>query len=414
MAVVESLLVLGITSFRSTDGGKTWTDFGFDTTDRNTLLNSATLSIFPAAAVDQNTFLKVGLRDGLICSIDGGQSWHSFTKGIVGTRIPNLIAFKNALYSNTGLNITKSTDSGNSWETLPMNSAEPESKPLDTSISTDLLLSAKLAISGDVLYGIAPDLGLQKEPRLFRLAASADALVPIQAPTIFSEDISIMDLIGLGDVTRQSKKFSGAFAVRGETFYTEFGRRLFRWKRGESEWFNTGLIDTDESLNNKGDGLKALKLAVSDETVYAGKRDGHLFQSLDRGDTWKDVTPNLPLRLEGFNDITFAGSTVYVATDAGVLTSEAGERWHIITDTVGTRTIINQITVDNRVVYGASDEAAYRLNHRNEWEKITPEVPDSVTTLVVNNDRLYITTEHRGMFHISVEMWNIPRCSVVI
>ena len=113
------------------------------------------------------------------------------------------------------------------------------------------------------------------------------------------------------------------------------------------------------------------------------------------------LNANLPLRFEGFNDITFADSTVYVATDAGVLTSEAGERWHIITDTEGTRTIINQIAVDNRVVYGASDEGIHQLNHRGEWEKITPEVPDSVTDLVVNNDRLYITTEHRGMFHIS-------------
>ena len=81
MAAGETLLALGTTTFRSTDRGKTWTDFGFDTSDRNALLNSVTLSVFPAAAVDQNTFLKVGIRDGLIRSTDGGKSWHSFTKG---------------------------------------------------------------------------------------------------------------------------------------------------------------------------------------------------------------------------------------------------------------------------------------------------------------------------------------------
>ena len=402
MAAGETLLVLGITTFRSTDEGKTWTDFGFDTSDRNALLNSVTLSIFPAAAVDQNTFLKVGLRDGLVRSTDGGKSWYSFTKGIVGTRIPNLIAFKNALYSNTGLGITKSVNNGNSWKALPMDSTASESKPLDTSISKDLLLSAKLAISGGVLYGIAPDSGSRKELRLFRLSASGDALVPIQAPTIFGGDLSIMDLIGLGDVTQQSKKFSGAFVVSGERFYTEFGRQLFRWKRGESEWFNTGLIDTDQFSKDNDDGPKHLKLAVSAETVYAGKRDGSLFQSIDGGNTWKDLTANLPLCFARFNDITFAGSTVYVATDVGVLTSEDGERWHTITDTAGTCTIINQITMDNTAVYGAGDEGIYRLNNRDKWEKITPEVPDSVTALVINDDKLYITTKHRGMFHVSI------------
>ena len=403
MAAGETLLVLGITTFRSTDGGKTWTDFGFDTSDKNALLNSVTLSIFPAAAVDQNTFLKVGIRDGLVRSTDGGKSWHSFTKGIVGTRISNLIAFKNALYLNTDLGIAKSADSGNSWKPLPMASAASESKPLDITLSTDPLLSAKLAISGGVLYGSALVSGTQNELRLFRLSASGDMLVPIQGPTAFGRDLSIMDLIGLGYGTRQSEKFSGTFAVSGETFYTEYGRRLFRWKRGESEWFSTGLIDTDEFSNNNGDGPKGLKLAVFEETVYAGKRDGHLFQSLDSGNTWRDLTSSLPLDFKRFKVITFVGSRVYVATDAGVLTSENGEHWCAITDTTGTRPIINQIAADNRIVYGVSDEAVYRLNNRNEWEQIMPEVPDSVKSLVINSDRLYIATKHRGMFHVSVK-----------
>ena len=83
---------------------------------------------------------------------------------------------------------------------------------------------------GGVLYGIAPVSSAQKELRLFRLSASGDILVPIQGPPAFGRNLSIMDLMGLGDGPRQSEKFSGAFAVSGDTFYTEFGRRLFRWK----------------------------------------------------------------------------------------------------------------------------------------------------------------------------------------
>lgn len=54
-------------------------------------------------------------------------------------------------------------------------------------------------------------------------------------------------------------------------------------------------------------------------------------------------------------------------------------------------------------VYGVGDEGVYRLNNRDEWGKISSEVQDSVKTLVINNDRLYIVTEHRGMFYVSLE-----------
>ena len=201
----------------------------------------------------------------------------------------------------------------------------------------------------------------------------------------------------------QLEGFPGGFAVSGETFYVEYMRQLLRWKRGESKWFNTGLIDTDKSAEKSDDSMRGFKLAVSKETVYVGKRDGSLFQSFDSGVTWKDLTANLPMRFERFNEITFAGSTVSVATDAGVLTSEDGEHWRAITDTAGTHTIIDRMDVDTMTVYGVADEGVYRLNNNDEWEQISPEVPDSVISFVINGDRLYVVTEHRGMFHVSLE-----------
>ena len=391
LAAEQSILVLGLISFHSTDGGKTWTELGRD--------SMTILSWIPAVAVDEKTFFKVEIP-GLTRSTDGGKSWHSFTNGIIGTSIRNLVGLKNEFYTSTSKGIAKSTDGGESWKNLDVNSGELTLKPAEKPYSIGF---PKLAIADGVLYGSASTLVPEHKLHIYRLSVNRNVLVSIQGVPALADAPSTIDMVDWADKTTLHETYPSAFAVSGETFYAEYMRQLLRWKRGESEWFNTGLIDTDEPSNNTGDGPEGLKLAVSDETVYAGKRDGHLFQSLDSGNTWKDLTPNLPLRFERFNDITFAGSTVYVATDAGVLTSEAGERWHIITDTDRTRTIINQVTVDNRVVYGASNEAVYRLNNRNEWEKITPEVPDSVTDLLVNNDRLYIITEHRGMFHISVE-----------
>ena len=409
LAVGETLLALGFTICRSTDGGKTWTDFGFDESDMNGLMNSVTFSMFPAATVDKNTFLKVGTF-GLNRSTDGGESWHPFRKGIVGTRISNLVAFKDVLYANTGSGIAKSADRGNTWKTLPMDSGELELKQFDITIPKDLLYHAKLAISGGVLYGIVPTLDMENELRLFRLSATGDALASIQGPTTFGEDLPITDVINQTDSIRQSEKFFGAFAVSDETFYTEYGRRLFRWKLGEQEWFNTGLIDKTKLPDNYVDTVKdsqtSIALAVSGETVYVGKRDGHLFQSFDSGNTWKDLTSNLPLRFKHVKEIAFAGSTVYVVTDAGVLMSETGEHWRALTDKTGTHTIIDRIAVSGTTVYGAGTEGAYQLNRRGEWKKISSEVPDSVISLVINGNKLYAATEKHGMFHVSLEEEN--------
>ena len=93
-----------------------------------------------------------------------------------------------------------------------------------------------------------------------------------------------------------------------------------------------------------------------------GKREGKLFQSLDAGNSWRDITPNLPLHFTRFKEIAFAGSTLYVATEEGVLTSETGEHWRVLTDSAGKRTIINRFAVSGTKVYGISDAGVYRLD----------------------------------------------------
>jgi len=201
----------------------------------------------------------------------------------------------------------------------------------------------------------------------------------------------------------------GGFAVSGETFYIEHQRRLFKWKPGTPEWINTDLIDLGKQSSE--DSRKGFQLAVSGKTVYVGKRAGRLFQSLDAGDSWKDVTSSLPLRFSRFNAIVFAGSRVYIATDTGVLTSQDGESWRVLTDGMGTRIVIDRFAVDgttpqNILICGAGDTGVYRLSVHDKWERISPGVPGQVLSLVVDRDKLYVATKHRGMFHISLEEKN--------
>ena len=143
-----------------------------------------------------------------------------------------------------------------------------------------------------------------------------------------------------------------------------------------------------------------LKLAVSAETVYVGKRDGRLFQSLDAGESWRDIAPSLPLRFTHFKAIVFVDSTAYVATDRGILVSQTGAYWRVLTDSAGERILIDKFAVDSTTIYGAGNAGVYRLDDRRQSEQIFPSVPDKVLSLALKNDKFYIVTRHHGMFQI--------------
>ena len=427
----KTLWALGYTGFqcRSTDAGETWTNHGYKKLDPLSMMNSFMLSVFPAAGVDENILFKAS-PFGLIRSTDAGESWHPFMTGMVGTRISNLVAFKNALYAYTGTNIAKSIDGGMSWRDLRF-TPDKLTPELGSALDVGLLfLSSQLAISDDKLYCIGSAVSAnikEAQQRIFHLSKNGGALVLMSEAPVLGENLSIEPPKTASqekseknipddatndpekadestDTIRESIESHSEFAVSGETFYVEYQRRLLRWRRGEPEWFNTGLIGAGTAVgDNSSD---SFTLAVSGEIVYVGKRDGHLFRSLDSGNTWKDLTATLPLRFKHFNDIVFAGSAVYVATDAGVLTSADGENWRTITDTVGTHTVIDRVAVDDITVYGAGDTGAYQLDTRGRWEQITPNVPSSVISVAVKGNRLYIVTERSGMFYASLEKKN--------
>ena len=188
----------------------------------------------------------------------------------------------------------------------------------------------------------------------------------------------------------------GNFAVSEETYYMEYNYKLFRWKPGDARWSDTGVEETCELTRENM--RRGFKFATSGETAYVGKRDGHLCQSLDGGDNWNDITSNLPLSVEHFNQIVFADATVQVATDKGVFSSIDGVAWNIITDRVGESVIIKSLATAEDAIYGANDDGIYHLQKETRtWEQIVPEIPDVMTSLIIDGDTFYVGTEHRGV-----------------
>ena len=381
----EELLAFGAAQFRSMDGGETWTNLGID-------VNSLLLNSIPAAAVDERTFYKVGAF-GIHRTTDGGKSWHIFMNGVMGTSTNDLIAFNNRLYAHTGYEVFQSTNAGVSWKKVPMTDEPGTPQSAEQKFSrVDTNFGSKLVVSGNTLYFFSP---LRNILRISRLSTDGNMLIPVQGVPTFDETLSIAPSIPFGTDAKAK-----TLAVSHDVFYVEYKARLFKWRIGELEWKNTGLIDTGERFDE--DPHKGFRVAVLGETVYVGKRDGKLFQSLDGGVNWRDVTPNLPLHFTHFKEMVSLGSTVYVATDEGVLVSETGEHWRVVTDTVDTRTVINKLTVDGTEVYGMGDTGVYRLSTRGQWEQFSTEAPERVVSLAVANGRLYSAWAEQGIFYISL------------
>ena len=441
VAVKNTLLLIGwrgAAVVRSIDNGNTWT------LEKTSDISLMSYSVHNAVALNENTLYLQG-ESGIYRSIDGGLSWTRFYTGLESSII-DLICVKTNKEQNTSNYIYamfsgsmgskwvfKSSDKGQSWRVV-----NPEIQ-----IQEHIPSFTRIAESDGVLYGKSRGPTSWALMSLYRVSEDRNTLVPIKGMPVFSSS-SLSNLlhrvpakeadksyfeqlqessVGANQFFKQLAQLSplhesfhgffrdplyesglrGPFAVSGDTFYLEYNFKLLRWEPGDAEWYDTGQEETVRLSRKIIE--RDLKLAVSGDTVYVGKRDGHLVVSYDRGNnrSWIDLTSALPFPVETFKEIMFAGSTVYVATDAGVTVSDNGIKWRAITDAEGTNLIMERLAADGTTVYGVTKGTGiYRLES-GVWEKIISEIPDGVTSLVVDGSTLCVGTENNGMLHFTLE-----------
>ncbi len=428
---------------RSVDCGDTWTSM------ESSGISPMQFCVRCAVALDGNTFYTGG-SSGIHRSTDGGKTWHRFHTGLE-SRVDNLVSFvagpaskgAAALYANVGKHFVKSNDDGTSWEAVSL-----EVNPRGSLPQKQQPEIVQIAKANGVLYAK----GIQRsyETTILQLSPDGNALIPITGapPSLGSSELAHKVLAGKRFTFRDERRsgpelrvgFSGVtdallddlsktpdfgadrfferlvevrkdpplvyelireglwgnFAVSDETFYMEYNYKFFRWKPGDPEWHDTGVEETGELRRETL--WRGFKIAASDGTVYVGKRDGHLLQSLDGGDTWNDVTPNLPFSIEHFNEIVFAGSTVYIATDKGVFYLKDGVAWNVLVNETKEPVIIKSLSTTKDSLYGANDEGIYHLQGETDtWKQIAPEISGVVTSLVVEADTFYVGTERQGV-----------------
>ena len=454
--------------FYSTNTGETWTTLEKDASDSGTAP--------PLLIADTNIFYKSGLS-GILRTTDGGESWHPFNTGFVSTPVTTLIAVKGRLYANSiDLRYVTSTDGGESWMPLPKNidygvfiAAFDDSLYVKTGDNMNLRSPLlRLSIEDNSLNFIPGMPGFEGSNSGNKVQAEIDVpeemmitvlreVLQESFPDTVKQNIEDLDLEQVAEMlkgididpeqlneklteklnsnpdfarlknealnkateehvsTGMSPSF-GNFAVSGETYYVEYGQKLFRWEPDMTEWHDTGLIDETEfdfpvdysveasTSINVLDSI-GFKIAVSGSTVYVGKRDGHLAQSFDKGETWDDITADLPFSFTEFKAIVFAGSTVYVTTDKGVAHSSDGTRWHAVTtDTEGETLIMERLAAEGATVYGTTGEYVYQLKEgSNTWEQVTPEIPDTVLSFAVHDNVLYVGTASSSVLRFTLE-----------
>ncbi len=417
VAAGETLLGLGAGVLRSRDAGDTWEYLGFHK-------HALAVGLFPAVALDENTFFTAGVY-GTGRSTDGGNSWHSFTAGIAESHIFDLAQVNNVLYATTNKGIAKSVDGGNQWTQLDTNLPLPPDKSLG-----ELKLS-NMTVVGSSLYLRADQGGSTN--CLLHLPANTDTLTHIEGMPVYVDPshgkwlestIRSTATVGLSKANQPDLfryqlgieeavvRTTGEFAVSKGTFYIEYERKLYRWTPGDREWYDTGVRDAPVF----GDfyATDGFQFAVSGKVIYLGKSDGSLFQSLDGGDTWKDVTVGFPFQLNRsesqdqllkklphFRDIRFVDNRVYISTKDGVAMSNDGDTWHTLTDSKYTPIAMRQLAVDGTTLYGVSQTGVYRLDNKaGIWDRITSEVLGPVTSLVVTGNVFYMSTEHHGLLSL--------------
>ena len=422
----DRLLVLdGEQGYYSSDTGETWVALVSD--------SPAIAGTFSVVLSNNDTFYRGG-HFGILRTTDAGKTWHPFNTGVVRTVIDDLVYVHNALYGKMGRKLVVSFDDGESW--APVHRS-PEIFTRMMKFNDVLYVKGVKAASPHLFRVSAEDNGVTPVPRMPSLVgpdylirigekfqslleeSTEDALDELEekvpeAITLKPEDFDVDRLSAVASKTIEEgiietiRAYFGGFAVSGSTYYIEYQQRLFRWKPGTTEWVDTGVVDEAESPGVlrvlEEQGSIDFKIAVSGETVYVGKRDGHLFQSFDEGDTWNDVTPALPFAVNQFETVVFAGATLYAATDKGVTYSTDGVHWHVVTDAEGMPLVMEKIAVDGTTLYGATEQRVYQLKpNAGIWEEVTPEVPSTITSLAIDRRTLYVGTSGRGVLRFTLE-----------
>ncbi len=388
----ETILAIGMESYRSRDGGKTWTNLGL--VEGPDLFYDSTI-----VAIDENNFYAKGMSH-IQRTSDAGESWQKHMNGIIGTEIRELAGCNNILYAAVAQELVFSTDSGETWNPVHVDSGRGSS-----------YYPTEFTVVDDTLYALAVD--GNDYLRICQISANGDELIPIKdIPPILGDSFVPRKSEDQADKSQNLSTSDDGFeermllmnrpriygmVVNNNRFYLENNRLLYQWSPEKYEWIDIGL-EAGNSIYYIGHNIAIMK-----DNIYVGRLDERLLHTEDGGKTWKDITSNLNVNSARTHDIKFIGSDIYVATDRGVITLDDNENWRLISDVAGRNISLDLFCEGTDNIYGVNKDGLYRLeNSKQQWKRISQPLPDDVQQILISDNKFFVLTESRGIFSMPI------------
>jgi len=226
---------------------------------------------------------------------------------------------------------------------------------------------------------------------------------------------------------------TGISASENKNWYTPFeldpldpsilyygGQRVYKSTNHAASWspISPNLTDDHTHANIVYGTLTAIRASpVSQQIIYAGSDDGYLYVTSNGGNSWSDVSSNLPDRWVTAIEadpvdahtayVTFSGYRFGSNIAHIYKTTDLGQTWKAISGDLPDIPINDiLVTPTERNLYIATDVGVfYSINNGFNWEWVGTGLPNTIITDISyheGEELLLAATYGRGMYKISV------------
>lgn len=369
--------------FRSTDNGASWTPV-------NTGLTSLSVSALEKIGSD----IFAATANGMFMSTDNGTNWTAINNGITNNVILSLATVGGNLYAGTFGSIFLSTNNGANW----------------TSVNTGLTntLPNQLEVSGGSIFALSNggihrstdngttwtvlNTGLTNTNVYTLKSIGVNLFAGTDGGVFLSTDNGLnwsAVNTGLTDTRIRTLLISGANLFAGTS-----GGGVFLSTNNGTNWTtaNNGLV----SFNSRS----IFELASSGATLYVATFEG-CYKSTDNGANW--VAASTGLTNTQIQSLTVSGTNLFAGTQGGMfLSTNDGTNWTAINNgltSFSNRWIWKLTAIGSNVFAGTNDGIFLSTDNGANWSNVGIGLPDTnVRSLTIQDENLFAGIAGRNVW----------------
>ena len=274
-------------------------------------------------------FLVTNEELGILRSTDGGDTWNTLPveSDVKRVAISDRFATDRTLFAATYRgDLFQSFDLGHTWESFQAHDCEAVWSSLEESEGKSFR-DFNVGILDVCFFPGSVELSASSERGQFAFFGDNSGLLRLRVEDSTLEDLQVADL---DEVHVTDLAISPSFSTDSTVFLSTLGDGVFRSSDGGDSWSAVDLgLPSDEI------GSVAISPAFGiDRTLFAGSYREGVLKSVDGGNSWVPMNEGLTnlvvLAIELSPDFSNDG-IVFASTEEGVFTSDdGGELWHLV------------------------------------------------------------------------------------